>query len=235
MDLKAVEYLNKQGCIWVGNSKFICQIIKDVYKTDSLLIYPPIEIQKFLKIERKSYLETSKSFYLCHGRVSFHKRLDLAISACLELDRPLKIGGTSSLNKEMNELKQQVENYVKINPEKTGLVEFLGRTTDPQFFDLLQNTRAFLFPGKEDSGITPLEVFASGTPVIAYQAGGALEYLKNGENGLFFPDQTVESLKEAMLKFESKNDWDGEHIRNSSIAFSSEVFESKFKELIAQS
>jgi glycosyltransferase involved in cell wall biosynthesis len=232
MDLRAVKYLNNHGCIWIGNSKFICQTIKDVYKTDSLLIYPPIEIQNFLKIDRNVFSETSKSFYLCHGRISFHKRLDLAIAACLELGRSLKIGGTSSLKKEMDELKSQVENYVQKNPEKAGLVEFLGRTTDEQFFDLLQKSRAFLFPGKEDSGITPLEVFASGTPVIAYQAGGALEYLKDGENGLFFPDQTVESLKEVMLKFESKTDWNAENIKDSSKAFSSEVFVKEMKKLI---
>jgi len=232
MDLGAVNNLNKLGCVWIGNSKFICQTIKDVYKTDSLLIYPPIEIQKFLKIQRNDNLETSRSFYLCHGRVSFHKRLDLAIAACLELGRSLKIGGTSSLKMEMDNLKQQVEDYVKIHPEKKGLVECLGRTTDEQFFDLLKNARGFLFPGKEDSGITPLEVFASGTPVIAYQAGGALEYLIDDENGMFFSDQSVESLKSVMLRFESKSNWDIENIKNSSKAFSSEVFEENMRAII---
>lgn len=233
MDLKAVEYLNKKGAIWVGNSKFICELILQVYKTKSILIYPPTEINKFLKIERSNILQTKKSFYFSHGRISFHKRLDLAIFACLELGRPLKISGSSSLKKEMDDLKQIVSEFEIKNTDKKGLVEFLGRTTDEQFFELLQGCRAFLFPGREDSGITPIEVFASGTPVIAYQAGGALEYLKDNENGLFFPEQTVESLKQAILKFESmENKFIPNQTKETSKAFSSEVFEAEFLKLI---
>jgi len=235
MDLKAVEYLNKIGTIWVGNSKFICDLILQVYKTKSILIYPPTEINKFLNIERNPSEQTKKSFYFSHGRISFHKRLDLAILACLELGRPLKISGSSSLKKEMDDLKQIVSEFESKNPDKKGLIEFLGRTTDEQFFDLLKECRAFLFPGREDSGITPIEVFASGTPVIAYQAGGALEYLKDLENGLFFPTQTLESLKQAILKFEKmEEEFRSNQIKETSKAFSSEVFEREIRELVIQ-
>jgi glycosyltransferase involved in cell wall biosynthesis len=234
MDLKAVEYLNKKGTIWVGNSKFICDLILQVYKTQSMLIYPPTEINKFLNIERNPFEQTKKSFYFSHGRISFHKRLDLAILACLELGRPLKISGSSSLKKEMDDLKQIVTDFEDSNPDKKDLIEFLGRTTDEQFFDLLKECRAFLFPGREDSGITPIEVFASGTPVIAYQAGGALEYLKDEKNGLFFPMQTVESLKEAILKFEKMEaDFRSNQIKETSKAFSSEVFEREIRLLVS--
>ena len=233
MDLKAVEYLNKKGAIWISNSKFIKDLILQVYKTESTLIYPPTEINKFLKIERNSLEQTRQSFYFSHGRISFHKRLDLAILACLEHGRPLKISGSASLKKEMDDLKQLVTDFESKHPDKKGLIEFLGRTTDEQFFELLKQCRAFLFPGREDSGITPIEVFASGTPVIAYQAGGALEYLKNQENGLFFPEQSVESLVQAILKFESiEKQFNSNTIKETSKAFSSEVFEMEIKNII---
>ncbi len=230
MDLKAANYLTSKGTIWVGNSKFICGLIKQVYNIDSKLIYPPVEINNFLEIQN-----TPESFYLCHGRVSFHKRLDLAIQACLELGRPLKIGGTSALPKEMDDLKLIVSSYESKHPESAGLIEFLGRTTDQQYFNLLSKTKGFLFPGKEDAGITPIEVFAAGVPVIAYQAGGALEYLENGVNGLFFAEQTVESLKEAILKYENIQEvqFNSEKIKSTVKPFSSEVFQEKILGIIS--
>ena len=241
MDLQAANYLTKKGCIWVGNSKFICGLIKQVYKVDSLLIYPPVEIDKFLGIvpntspnplEGASSSQFVEEFYLCHGRVSFHKRIDLAILACLQLGKKLKIGGTSALPKEMDDLKKIVSDFEKEHPERKGLVQFLGRTTDEQFYQLLSETKGFLFPGKEDAGITPIEVFAAGVPVIAYQAGGALEYLQNGINGVFFPEQTVESLKTAILKYETLN-FNPEIIKQTTGPFSRQVFEEKILEVVS--
>jgi len=234
MDLNAANYLSKKGAIWVGNSKFICSLIKQVYSVEPILIYPPTDIQKFINIQPKQPLSRN-SYYLCHGRISFHKRLDLAIQACLELGIPLKIGGTSALPKEMEDLKSLVTVYETKNPQSKGLIEFLGRTTDDQYLNLLENCKGFLFPGKEDAGITPIEVFASGIPVIAYQAGGALEYLQNGINGVFFKDQTVESLKSAILEYQdllSKSTFTAAIIKETAKQFSQEIFESKITDLV---
>lgn len=234
MDLNATKYLTKKGAIWVGNSKFICSLIKQVYNVDSILIYPPTDIQKFINVQPKQPL-SSNEYYLCHGRISFHKRLDLAIQACLELGIPLKIGGTSALPKEMADLKSLVANFEAKKPNSAGLIEFLGRTTDEQYLNLLQNCKGFLFPGKEDAGITPIEVFAAGIPVIAYQAGGALEYLQNGINGVFFKDQTVESLKSAIIEYQdllSKSTFSSLQIKETSKLFSQEIFENKIKDLV---
>ncbi len=230
MDLKAVEYLNKNGCKWVANAKFIQTLIREVYHTDSVVIYPPIETQNFWEVDRKMS-EMGDEFYLCHGRISFHKRIDLAIAACLRLGKKLKIGGAAGFQKEMDDLVKIVTDFESKNPDKKGLVEFLGRTTDEQYLDLLASCKSFLFPGKEDSGMTPIEVLAAGVPVIAYQAGGALEYIQDDQNGIFFPHQEVDSLVEAILKFESKKDWDLQKIKESSIPFSAENFVSEFNKL----
>ena len=88
-----------------------------------------------------------------------------------------------------------------------------------------------MFPGKEDFGIAPIEALASGTPVIAYQAGGALEYIEHGKNGIFFQEQTVASLKSAILLFESQTQWDEKLIRQSDQNFSEAKFQQQFSHI----
>jgi glycosyltransferase involved in cell wall biosynthesis len=202
LDLNAVKYLNSKGCIWFGNSEFIVRMIKEKYNTDAEVFYPPVNTDIFLKNKKNS--EVEDSFYLCHGRISFHKRIDLAISACLELNKKLKISGTSALEEEMDSLKKIVSDYEVKYPDKTGLIEFLGRTDDKLLLDLFSDCKALIFPGKEDFGITPIEVLASGTPVIAFGEGGALEYIFEGKNGILFNKQTKESLIEAIENFEKR-------------------------------
>ena len=278
LDLKAVEYLNSKKCIWVANSIFVQSLIKEVYDTDSVVVYPPIEVEKFLNLKRgdgsssvenegilkqvqddamgmssepeNSPLEgwqakpdgvicsveeveilgsvsSIEPFYLCHGRISFHKRIDLAIRACLELGVHLKISGTSGLPKEMQDLQKIIDDYVVQFPAKKGLVELLGRTTNEQANELISTCKAFIFPGKEDFGIAPVEMLAAGVPLIAYQLGGALEYVREGVNGVFFNEQTVESLVKALLDFEKIKNWDYVKIRASSMSFDQNIFESK--------
>ncbi|MBT3786147.1 glycosyltransferase, partial [bacterium] len=94
--------------------------------------------------------------------------------------------------------------------------------------ELYQNAIAFLFPGEEDFGITPLEAQACGTPVIAYGRGGALETVVEGETGLFFQDQSRASIEDALLRFEDTA-WDPEKCRNQALKFSNEVFRQKFE------
>lgn len=227
MDLKAVKYLNSQGCVWIANSTFIQKTIQDVYNTNSTVIYPPTEINKFLQIERKS-----QDYYLSHGRISFHKRIDLAIKVCLELGKKLKISGSAGFKKEIDDLQKIVADFESQNPDKKGLIEFLGRTTDEQYVDLISNAKAFLFPGKEDAGITPIEMLAAGLPVVAFEAGGALEYIQDGVNGIFFKNQNVEDMKNAILKFEQKTDWNTKQIKDSSLKFGQEQFVESFNKLV---
>jgi glycosyltransferase involved in cell wall biosynthesis len=222
MDHNAVSYLNANNCIWLANSKFIQETIKSVYHIDSNVVYPPVEIHNYLQIERKP--ELKNEFYLCHGRISFHKRIDLAIMACLKTGRSLKISGTAGLQLQMDQLNKIVRDYVNTNPQSKGLITFLGRTTDEEVKTLMSQCKGFLFPGKEDFGISPIEVLAAGVPIVAFQAGGALEYIADGTNGIFFAEQTVESIVEAINKFESIENWNVEKIKNSSKLYSGEVF-----------
>lgn len=229
LDHNAVRYLNQNQCLWFANSEFIKTVIKQVYQTESTVIYPPVEIQQYLGINRKP--ELIQNFYLCHGRVSFHKRLDLAVIACLQLGKKLKISGTSALPSQMADLQKLVSDYEYSHPETKGLIQFLGRTSDDEVQTLMTQCRGFLFPGKEDFGITPIEVLAAGIPIVAYQAGGALEYVQDGVNGVFFPEQTVDSLTAAILRFENIENWNIDKIKDSSKPFDSQIFVEKIKNL----
>lgn len=247
LDLSAVRYLNSKNCIWVANSVFIQGLIKNIYGTDSTVVYPPIEVIKHLDIKRSNPslrseneirvvqsdgLIKNNNFYLCHGRISFHKRIDLAIKACLELDLNLKISGTSGLPQDMVDLQKIIDDYEKEFPNKKGLIELLGRTSDEQVLDLITNCKGFIFPGKEDFGIAPVEMLSAGVPLLAYKAGGALEYVEDGVNGVFFTEQTVESLKEGILNFEKISSWDINKIKNSAKKFDEQIFIEKIAGLL---
>jgi glycosyltransferase involved in cell wall biosynthesis len=230
LDQNSIKYLNKKNVICVANSEYIKQTIKKVYHTDSQVIYPPIELRKFLNNPRKV---NKDEFYLCHGRISFHKRIDIAIRSCLKLGKKLKISGLSGLEKQTNDLKQIVIDFENKNPKSKGLIQFLGRTSDEQILDLMTQCTAFLFPGKEDFGITPVEMLGGGVPIIAYQSGGSLEYIKDDINGVFFNDQTVDSMSEAMVRFENNFVENTENIRKTSILFDESVFIADISKLVS--
>lgn len=221
IDLAAVKNLVKKNCIWVANSKFIRTTINDVYHVDSDVIYPPVNINTFSNVKRTDDVQ---DFYLCHGRISFHKRLDLAILACLKLDRKLIISGQTLLESDMKNLKSLVP-Y-----DKQYLIQFLGRTSDETLHSLVKECKAMLFPGKEDAGIAPIELLAAGVPVIAYKSGGALEYIQDGVNGVFFETQDVTSLEKAILRFEQES-FDIKKIKNSVLKFSNEEFKKLIQEI----
>jgi glycosyltransferase involved in cell wall biosynthesis len=128
----------------------------------------------------------------------------------------------------MLKLQKIISDFKKQNPTNKTNIQFVGRISDQDLNKYLQTTKGFLFPGKEDFGIAPVEALAAGVPVIAYQSGGALEYVQEDINGIFFKEQEVKSLKKAILKFENKKDWDFQKIKKTSQKFSEEKFEEYF-------
>jgi glycosyltransferase involved in cell wall biosynthesis len=214
-DLRAVKYLVSHNTIWIGNSNFIKDKIREVYHISADVIYPPVDIDKFSTVVRNP--NPTEDYYLCHGRISFHKRLDLAIQACVKMNRKLKISGISVLQEDIKYLKSLVPSGSE------HLIEFLGRTTDKQLRELVANAKAMIFPGQEDAGISPIEMMSGSLPIIAYQSGGALEYVQDGINGVFFKIQDVNCLVEAIQEFEAMS-WDTEVIKSSVKKFSEEYF-----------
>ena len=170
---------------FIAISQFVEKRIEKYYNRKAEVIYPFIETSRFHKEERIG------DYYLVVSAFAPYKRIDLAIQACNYLKLPLKIIGEG-----------QEESRLKKLAGKT--VEFLGWQPDEIVRRYLSGCKALLFCGIEDFGLVPLEAMASGRPVIAFGAGGALETIVAGETGEFFPQQTADSLVKALLRFEAK-------------------------------
>lgn len=193
----------------ITNSHYVGERVKKFYGHDSEVIHPPVDLDRFT-------LETNKEdYFLAVGRLIPYKRFDLIVRACTELELPLKVVGTGP---EMRKLKRMAG----------PTVEFLGQVDDTELEKLYQKARALIFPQLEDFGIVPLEAMACGTPVIAYGRGGALETVEDGVGGLHFKAQTVDSLKDAIQRFEKKT-WPAQAVHDSVERFGSARFKSELR------
>jgi glycosyltransferase involved in cell wall biosynthesis len=201
----------------------VARRIRRCYNREAAVVYPPVDIEKFLSVKRQS-----KDYYLFFGQLTGYKRADLAIEACIASGRHLVVAGAGASKKN-----KKWQKY-----EKTGLITFAGRVSDEYALELYSFARALLFPGIEDFGIIPVEAQAAGCPVIAYRCGGALDTVKEGVTGIFFDEQTSASLMEAINRFESMEAGgafgDREAFSNHVRQFSREVFKERIQEIIAE-
>jgi len=192
---------------FIANSNFIADKIKKHYKRDSLVIYPPINVNEF------ELADKIENYFLIVSRLRPYKKVDLAIKAFNNLKLPLKVIGSGS---ELTRLKKMAHSNI----------EFLGELDDKQRNYYLSRCRAFIYPQIEDFGISALEAMASGRPVIAYAKGGALETVIEGLSGTFFDDQTWESLAHKILRFDD-GQYDKNKIREHAKKFDEVVFRQK--------
>ena len=169
----------------VANSKTVQERISKYYKRDSQIIFPPVEADRF----NASDNEEDGDYYLVVSRLIPYKRVDLAVLACSELNKQLVVVGDGS---ELAKLRKMASNNV----------EFIDSANDKLVAELYSKCKALIFTAYEDFGIVPVEAMASGTPVIAYGYGGASESVIDSQTGVFFNTQSVESLKEAIYRFE---------------------------------
>jgi glycosyltransferase involved in cell wall biosynthesis len=211
---KLIPYLQKKDLHYtqkidklVTNSKNMQLSIEKIYQRDSTIIHPPIEINQY-------YIDTPEDFYLCVGRLISHKRIDLVIKGCNQLKRKLVIVG-DGLEK---------MNWVAVAGET---IQFVNNVDDRTLKKLFASCKALIFPSNEDFGIVPIEVQASGRPVIAFKAGGVLETVTDGVSGVFFNNQSVDDIIQAIEKFE-KLDFSSDEIRSSVEKFDFEVFKNQY-------
>jgi glycosyltransferase involved in cell wall biosynthesis len=203
----------------IANSQFIGRRIKKAYQRDSSVIYPPVDINAFSAVSEKD------DFYLTASRMVPYKRIDLIVRAFSKTpERRLVVIGDGP------EMK-------KIKAEAGPNVEILGYQSFEVLKDHLQRARAFVFAAEEDFGIAIVEAQACGTPVIAFGKGGALESVvglpRERPTGVFFREQTEESLLETVDRFEANiRLFDPRHIRKNAERFSSELFRSTFSKFV---
>lgn len=212
--LRRIDYAAAQGVsVFIANSLHIQKRIARYYHRQSVVIYPPIRTSELVKID------ASKSdFYLIVGRQVASKRLDLAVRAFNELGLPLKVAGAG----------EQINRWRK---EARPNIEFLGRVDDFTRNRLLSQAKAFVFPPEEDFGMTPVEALAAGTPVIAYNGGGAPEYVHDGLTGVLFDEQSVEALVAAVKRSQTIK-FDTRRLRQEAERFTESVFRKEVRGLV---
>jgi glycosyltransferase involved in cell wall biosynthesis len=198
IDFRAAQKPN----ILLANSTYVQSEIKLYYKRNSMVLFPPVAVKRLQKVAEiitesdkknvRQKLFSGEDFFIISGRQVSWKRIDLAIKACIKLNKNLLVIGYGAEHKKLVELARNHDNI-------TFLPRYNGAVDIAQYF---VSATAFLFPSLEPFGVAPLEALACGCPVVALRKGGSLDYISEGKNGVFFADQTVESLENAIKKIE---------------------------------
>jgi glycosyltransferase involved in cell wall biosynthesis len=196
----------------VTNSQNMANFIQSVYHKNAKIIHPPVDIQQYR-------IKDPQDFYLCVGRLISYKNFDLAIQACNQLKRKLVIIGDGFERK-------------KLEAIAGDTITFMGKVDEETLKNMYATCKALIFPGVEDFGMVPIEVQASGRPIIALRAGGALETVIENESGIFFDQPCPDALIQAIIAFENKP-FSSEQIRTSVRRFDLSVFEEKIRATIS--
>lgn len=199
---------------FVAISSEIGQRIRDAFGRESEIIQPAIEIGRY-----RVSAQISDS-YLVVSRLVPYKRIDLAVRAFNKLRKNLVIAGDG-------------RDRAALERMAGPSIRFVGRVNDEQLVRLYSECKALIFTGHEDFGLTPLEAQASGRPVIAFGKGGALETVRDGLTGLFFHQQTEESLIEALTEFE-RREWAPDAARHNANGFDVSVFNNRIRNLVGR-
>lgn len=205
---------------FIANSDFIARRIKKVYGRDADTIYPPVDVERF------SYQENKEDFYFTASRMVPYKRIDLIVEAFGHMpDKRLVVIGDGS-------------EMAKIKAKAKSNVEILGYQSNEVMLECMQKAKAFVFAAEEDFGITPVEAQACGTPVIAFGKGGSLETVRpfgvSKATGVFFANQTVTSVVEAIEHFENiESSILPQDCRDNALRFSVSRFHKEMEEYIS--
>ena len=216
--LRKLDYKTAQNVnYFIANSHHIQNKIKKIYNRESIVIYPPVDVYKFKLQEKKS------DYYITSSRFVSYKKNELIVEAFSKmLDKKLLIIGEGK--------------YAKILKEKASAnIKILKFQPFWKFHKLLRNSKAFVFAAEEDFGITLVEAQACGTPVIAFEKGGASEIVINNKTGILFKNQTIEDIVNAIEQFERLEEtFRPFEIRKNAMRFNKERFHDEFDKFLKQ-
>lgn len=209
---------------FIANSEEIQKRITKFYRRDSVVIYPPVKIALSCEKIKELKKNSKQDYYFYVNRLGLQKHPEIAVKACLDLGRKLKVAGTGPMYDDLLKLAGNSKN-----------IEFLGAVDDQQLAKLYLEAKALLYPVEdEDFGMVPIEAMMAGTPVIAHNSGGPSYTIKQQENGVLFDDLSVNGLKKAIQQFE-KMEFSPNKIISEAEKYSVEEFDKKMMSLVGLS
>lgn len=173
----------------IANSKTVQERIYQYYGRDSTVIYPPVDTDFF--VLEGAGIKGGGGYYFTAARLEPYKKISLVAEVFEKLGLPLKIAGDGTQSSWLSQRFQEAKN-----------IELLGRVSDEELRNLYRGAKGFVFPALEDAGIMVLEALSCGTPVIGLEKGGTAEFVRDGENGVLFAEQSEQSLTQAVKRFE---------------------------------
>jgi len=215
--LKKTDYDAAQKVdVFIANSTEVQKRIKKYYKRSSTVIHPTVDVDRFEPARKR------ENYYVALGRQVPYKRIDLAVAAATKLGIKLKVYGSGS----------QHQNIVEMaGPTIEFYTDRFGDASDDAVTKALNSAKGYIFPAEEDFGIVQVEALAAGAPVIAYGKGGALDIVQDGESGVLFDKQTVESVVDAIKRAE-KIDFLPGTLRRKAKRFDKSLFITKIRKIV---
>lgn len=203
----------------IANSNFIKKRIHKVYRRESTVIYPPVNLSEKIYTDKQNY-------FVAASRHVPYKNIPLIAEAFAQMpDKKLIVLGDGPDSKKVEQICSKVKN-----------IEYRGFQSRESLMDTIGNAKAFVFAAEEDFGILPVEAQSLGTPVIAYGVGGSKETIVDQKTGLFFMEQTVSSIQEAIKRFEKIEDqWDYSSIAKHTEQFSQTQFQQNLNKFVNKS
>lgn len=216
---------------YLANSTVVRKRILDFYsypEDQVSIVFPPVDVDRFKEAYRLPHPKElpTGSYDLVVSALVAYKRIDLAVEAAMATGQTLVIVGKGPEKERLMALADQCPG--------PGRVLFAGAVSDEELPAYYAHCRSFVFPGLEDFGITPLEATAAGRPVVALAAGGALDTVVDGMNGVLFSEQSVSSLMQALTDPRLDGNWDRGAMLNHAVSFDRQRYKRELKESVSR-
>ncbi len=202
---------------FIANSHYVAARIQENYGREAKVIHPPVDVEAFQPTQNRD------DYYVTCSRLVPYKRVDLLVEAFAKMpDKKLVVIGDG-------------EQRRRLKAKAAKNVSFLGQIPHEKLREILPKARAFLFAAEEDFGIVMVEAQAAGIPVIAYGKGGSTDAVLPGRTGLFFHEQTVDAVRDAVVRFEKmEHDFEQVTIRKHAETFSKGRFLREMEDFVIQ-